>query len=279
MSEAELEEKMVYLKEEHNIGLEVTNIKRNSDGKISAISLTYYTKNGSSGRYSSNNDGKPIDDIVLSFDEDGGMSAGNTYSGERAQARKAQMVARKLAREGEMKARRLAREGEMKARRAEMALRKAELEAKKAEMAAMSDEQKAEMKAQMDALKAELAEAKSEEKAEMKAQIAELKMRQKEMAAKAKSIQARGYARAASAGAATIAGDVVITKNTTDAELEQIKRELAAEGVDFSYKRVKRNASGEITGIRISLDNNQGSKSSTQVSGQDDGIENIYLEY
>ena len=294
MSKAQLEEKAMYLKQEHGVNFEIDNVNY-KDGKIVAISITY-SKGGSSGRYSSDNDGEPIDDIMITIDEDGGMSAGNVNTEARMVARKAQIEARKLAREGEMKARRLAREDEMKARKlareGEMKARRAELAAAKAEMAAMSEERKAEMRAKMDALKAELAMAQDDQKAEMKAKIAELKMREKELAAemkekekriaRARSNGSRGYARTVNGVVSTSSsyqGRVVITKDTSDDDLAALKSKLSAKGVDFRYKRVKRNSEGEITGIRISIDDNKGSKSSTQVSGDDDGIDDIVLEY
>ncbi len=53
-----------------------------------------------------------------------------------------------------------------------------------------------------------------------------------------------------------------ITMNTADAELGQIKREFKAQGILFSYSRIKRNSNGEIMQIRLKLNNNNGSTNS-----------------
>ncbi|MDC7999354.1 M56 family metallopeptidase [Gilvibacter sediminis] len=273
MTRAELDEKIAYLSENYDIELVVEQLDYNADGMITQIEISY-SRAGNSGHYSINNDDKAIDDIVLIFGEDGSMSSmsGGNRADARLEARKAAMEARKTA----MEARKLARADMLEARKAEMEARKAEMkalrEAREAELATMSDAQRA----------------------EMEAKVAELKAREKALAAEQRALartsstvngrRASGYARRTnSRTTATVSSygvsDVYITKNTTDAELEQIKKELAAEGVSFTFKRVRRNAAGQITGIKIILDNNKGSRSSTQVSGEDNGIDDIHLEY
>lgn len=271
MSKAELDEKIAYLQQNHGIELVVEDIKYNADDLISSIELRY-NHEGSSGHYAINNDNEAIDDIILIFGTDGSMQS---YSG--GQVANARSVARRAASETRKQAtdaRRLARADQLEARKAAMASKRDELrllqEAKKAEMEAMTDAQKAEMKAEIAALRAKERTIAAEQRA-----IANTRR---------SNARARGYARSSNRGrAVTVAGsvvsDVYITKYTTDADLAQIKKELAAEGVSFSYKRVKRNAAGEITGIKITLDNNEGSRSSTQVSGKEDGIDDIHLEY
>ena len=54
---------------------------------------------------------------------------------------------------------------------------------------------------------------------------------------------------------------VYITKHTTNADLAAIKSEMKAKGITFNYKRVKRNANNEITGIKIDYNNGKGDKS------------------
>lgn len=60
-----------------------------------------------------------------------------------------------------------------------------------------------------------------------------------------------------------------IDKNTTDAGLEKMKTKLGAKGVDFKYSKLKRNAKGEITSIRITVDNNKGSKQTISAQADD----------
>ena len=271
MSKAELDEKITYLQQNHGIELVVEDIKYNAEDLISSIELRY-SHEGSSGHYAINNDDKAIDDIILVFGADGSMQSysGGQVANARSVARRAASEARKQATD----ARRLARTDQLEARKAEMAAKRDEMrllqEAKKAEMADMTDAQKAKMKAEIAALRAKERVIATEQRA-----IANTRR---------SNARARGYARSAnSARTATVAdsvvSDVYITKYTTDADLAQIKKELAAAGVSFSYKRVKRNAAGEITGIKITIDNNEGSRSSTQVSGKEDGIDDIHLEY
>lgn len=63
---------------------------------------------------------------------------------------------------------------------------------------------------------------------------------------------------------------VVIDKNTSNNELAELKKKFKAKGIDFKYSKVKRNSQGEITGIKITVDDNKGSKR-TIVSKSDDG--------
>lgn len=57
-----------------------------------------------------------------------------------------------------------------------------------------------------------------------------------------------------------------LDKNTTDAQLDLMQRKFAEVGIQFKAGRVKRNASGEITDIQMTLNN--GKNANTQVSQQ-----------
>ncbi|PVW14508.1 M56 family metallopeptidase [Marixanthomonas spongiae] len=60
---------------------------------------------------------------------------------------------------------------------------------------------------------------------------------------------------------------IVITKNTSDAELEAYKQKLKTENkASFNYKNVKRNNKGEITGISISFSDSRGNNNNYSVS-------------
>ena len=54
----------------------------------------------------------------------------------------------------------------------------------------------------------------------------------------------------------------MIKKSTTDDELKAIKSQFKSKNIDFSYSKLKRNKEGKITRIKISLNDNQGNKSS-----------------
>ena len=290
MSKAQLDEKVLYLKNEHNIDLNIEKLEYNSENKISNIRVSF--SNGeSSGQYAVDNDGEAIEDIVISFDDEGGMRAGvrsnSARSEARIAARAAQMEARKLA----MEARKDARVDALEARKAELALRREEMkamqEARKLEMETAQAARKEELKAEIAALRAEQRAMVDRERAlmaESKAALAaQLEEAEKSAAIALAQDEARVKVAAASyaQGMAMINKDnaLVITKNTTDAELEEMKAKLAAEGVTFKYRKVKRNARGEITTIRFSVDDNKGSKSSANITGDDDeGIEDIFIE-
>ena len=60
---------------------------------------------------------------------------------------------------------------------------------------------------------------------------------------------------------------IVITKNTSDAELEAYKQKLKTEdNASFNYQNVKRNNKGEITGISISFSDSRGNNNNYSVS-------------
>ncbi len=71
--------------------------------------------------------------------------------------------------------------------------------------------------------------------------------------------------------------EFVITKNSNDAFLDQLKSKLKAKGVDAKFNKVRRNEAGEITSIKISLDDNQGRKSSASWKEKHQAIPDIVL--
>ncbi|WP_052467165.1 M56 family metallopeptidase [Psychroserpens damuponensis] len=76
-------------------------------------------------------------------------------------------------------------------------------------------------------------------------------------------------------GAATI--EYILTKNATDAFLEKQKRELQKHGIDAKFSKVKRNKTGEITSIKITLDDNNGRKSSSSWKDKAEAIPDIVM--
>ncbi|WGK63720.1 M56 family metallopeptidase [Croceiramulus getboli] len=70
---------------------------------------------------------------------------------------------------------------------------------------------------------------------------------------------------------------ITVTKNTSDAELQAMKEQLAAKNIDFSYKRVRRNAAGEIIGIKVTLVDGEGSKRQISTQGSDEPIQPIRI--
>lgn len=70
--------------------------------------------------------------------------------------------------------------------------------------------------------------------------------------------------------------DVVINKRTSDAELKTYTQDFAKQGAKLKFSKVKRNASGEITSVKIQYDDNKGQTGSWHVKS-DDPIEPLRI--
>ena len=63
---------------------------------------------------------------------------------------------------------------------------------------------------------------------------------------------------------------VVVNKNSTDAEMKNDVTELNEKyGIKLKYSKVKRNSSGEITGIKVEFKDKEGNKGVSQVDGKE----------
>jgi TonB-dependent SusC/RagA subfamily outer membrane receptor len=74
-----------------------------------------------------------------------------------------------------------------------------------------------------------------------------------------------------------VATEFIITKNSSDSSLERQKAELKKHGIDAKFSKVKRNKAGEITSIKISLDDNDGRKSSASWKEKNQAIPDIVM--
>ena len=72
-------------------------------------------------------------------------------------------------------------------------------------------------------------------------------------------------------------GTDIIKKNTTDAELKRMKSNFENKKIEFKYSKLKRNKNGEITRIKISLNDNEGNKSSSTFDTGNKAINPILL--
>ncbi|WCO02462.1 M56 family metallopeptidase [Psychroserpens ponticola] len=68
-----------------------------------------------------------------------------------------------------------------------------------------------------------------------------------------------------------------ISKNSTDAHLSKQKNDFKAHGIDAKFTKIKRNKAGEITSIKISLDDNNGRKSSASWKEKSQAIPDIIM--
>lgn len=71
--------------------------------------------------------------------------------------------------------------------------------------------------------------------------------------------------------------EFVITKHSTDAFLNKQKNDLKVLGIEAKFSKVRRNKAGEITSIKISLDDNEGRKSSASWKEKDQAIPDIVM--
>lgn len=71
--------------------------------------------------------------------------------------------------------------------------------------------------------------------------------------------------------------ELVISKGSTDVFLEQQKKVLKKHGIEAKFSKVKRNKAGEITSIKITLDDNNGRKSSASWKEKDQAIPDIVM--
>ncbi|CAM3447184.1 hypothetical protein AEQU2_02401 [Aequorivita lipolytica] len=69
----------------------------------------------------------------------------------------------------------------------------------------------------------------------------------------------------------------IITKNSTDSELAQLQKTYEAEKISFYYNDLKRNGNNEITHISITIDNQNGSVSTSGFGNGQEAIKNISI--
>ena len=67
-----------------------------------------------------------------------------------------------------------------------------------------------------------------------------------------------------------------ITKNTSDQQLKEIKESLKNDGIEFTYKNVKRNAENEIIGIEVTYKDSDGNTGNYALSS-DNAINSFYF--
>ncbi|CAN0452566.1 unnamed protein product [Pylaiella littoralis] len=229
------------LARDHGIVFNYKNLNYNVKNELTSISVSY-KGNGMNGSYSvSDDDGGAIDDFYFYMDTEAGTSGfGSERMVEREEAR-AKMMAKREELRGKV-----------------LVERREELEKQRDEMAKVREEIR-------------------EERNEMREEVAKIRKNSRKIVDEERKI-ARGYAQV-TRNTNGRGAKALITKDTTDEELANIKKEMEAKGVTFSYSRIKRNAKGEITRIKIQSDNGKGSKQTISTS-TDDGepIEKIVIE-
>ncbi|RDK84716.1 M56 family metallopeptidase [Marinirhabdus gelatinilytica] len=247
----ELEQHKKELKELHDIDFEFSNINFNSKGEITSIQVRY-SGYGNNGNYSvSSGDDEPIEDFYFYIDTEKGSSGFSSGSQKSLVERRKVMMEKREEMRSKAKN---ARQEAQQLRKEKLTVIRKEMNEERSEMRKqMAEQRKVEM---------EMAKAKMEQK------MAEMELDQNVT----KSISRSNHQ-------SNGANRIVITKNTTDAELAAMKAELSEKGIDFNYKRVRRNSRGEITGIIAKFNNGQGSRISKAIQSDDDEpIETIIVE-
>ncbi len=252
----ELEAIKKNLKENYEVDFNYSNLNYNSSNELMGISISYSDSRGNKGNYNISTS-KPINDIYISRTEKGAISFSNATKNEEEfemdfdengkihteKARLTSEAARK-----NVDARRL----EMDKMRNKMEERRAEMEIKREEMQARSEKMQEENKLRNE----KIAEKNTDRKGQMMEEFTKMReeMENKMDPSKLKTI----------------------TKDMTDADLENLKRDFENDNITFNYSGVRRNSVGEITSIKLKLDNNQGSKSNSNVNS-DSAISPITL--
>ena len=74
-----------------------------------------------------------------------------------------------------------------------------------------------------------------------------------------------------------VTAEYILTKNSSDSFLEKQKQQLQKHGIEAKFSKVRRNKAGEITSIKISLDDNDGRKSSATWKDKSEAIPDIVM--
>ncbi len=244
------------LKKLHNINFEYSNVKFNAKDEMTSITIKY-DGHGNSGTYSvSSDDGEPINDFYFYMDSEKGSSGfGSTESELYKNQRKALLKERKA----------------MMVTRKEALKNAAEI---RKEALSYRTESLNKRQENMSEIRSELAETRKElmqSRSELRQDAAGMRENSKVLAKTNYGINTGLYA--------TNSEKIIITKDTTDAQLAAMKASLSEKGIYFNYKRVKRNTNGEITGILAKFDNGKGSKISKSIKTDDDeAIETLIVE-
>lgn len=256
-TDAELSQFKAEMKKEHGLHMNYS-VDRNNSGEITSLSISYSSK-GKNGSFNINDD-KPIEDFYFYIQENGDTGF---YSESQTKLHRERMLKRTKKmeeRHEEMKERleelHEVREIEMEKRQEEMEERHVEMEERRNEMRRRLKEQK------------EIMIEREHKDHEDHEEVIHLNRHNNEV----RTIQKESDSHESHS--------IILDSDTTDATLAEMKTNLKAKGVSFSYSKLKRNSAGKITRIRVDVDNGKGSKQSIY-SKTDDGepIDEIIIEF
>ena len=266
-TDAELEKMKSKLKKDH--GVEISySVKRNKNKEITSISFQYSSKD-SNGNYSISDD-EAIADFVFYIKE---VGKSGFYSeevearrAERAYARAERMKERSDMRRREIEKVREDRDRMREEIREERDVIRDEMTKKRREMKDRLREKRKSVIIESDDDDGGLFDDEDEEEIVKTYKIAGSGSNEAEDNI---FVVSSGKGKSGKLMLSDSDHHIRIDKNTTDASLEKMKSKLGAKGVDFKYSKLKRNANGEITSIRITVDNNKGSKQTISAQADD----------
>ena len=266
-TDAELEKMKSKLKKDH--GVEISySVKRNKNKEITSISFQYSSKD-SNGNYSISDD-EAIADFVFYIKEDGksGFYSEEVEArrAERAYARAERMKERSDMRRREIEKVREDRDRMREEIREERDVIRDEMTRKRREMKDRLREKRKSVIIESDDDDGGLFDDEDEEEIVKTYKIAGSGSNEAEDDI---FVVSSGKSKSGKLMLSDSDHHIRIDKNTTDASLEKMKSKLGAKGVDFKYSKLKRNANGEITSIRITVDNNKGSKQTISAQADD----------
>lgn len=241
-----------------------SSVDFNDNNEIIAISISYTDANGNSGMYNTNS-GTPINTIIIksSGKSISVRSVGNgSYSYDRDDDQETILESRRVERE---------------IRREEM---KEEMEERREEMEERRETMKEEMEDQRNEMREEMETVEQEEREVMRREMKERRTEEREVMREERKMERevmREHMREERLNSIPPENLKRISKSTSNAELDQIKKEFKAQGMLFSYSKIKRNSSGEITKIRLKLNNNNGSDSHSSYDSDGKGIKTILV--
>lgn len=238
-----------------------SNVSFNSAHEITGITIAYKDGSGNSGKYSVHSD-SPINTIIIKS-EGSRLSVSSANNTVRLNTNQTQET------NEDMEERREEMHEKMEQKREEMALRREALEERSNEqrerMLERSEERREQLRNQANQRRDSLVNRLPNQTSVSRSQSA----RQDETGM---------HARTRTNGTRALPKDTKnITKNSSDTDLDTLKDEFKAAGISFSYHGIKRNDAGEITKIKLKIDNNNGSITSSTYNKGGDAINTIVI--
>jgi len=308
-TDQELEKIKKELEEQHGFDFNYS-VERNNQNEIIALKIKYKTAKNNSGNYSVSSD-SPIADVYIFEDEDGKTGVGTSRSVEEMKAEMQERQALMQERMTEMKEVQKERQEKLESmrqseieRREELKKRMKERQEELEERKEIQEEKLQERREELEKKRALIEEKKAEMRQDQKTGYATINgekvyfsvrdgekqyydrfgNRINEEGDPIDASKKKLFITSSPKGVMTNAnqGGVVtnfITKTTTDLELKNIQSSYENDGIKFSYKSLRRNDQGEITGVTLKLSNKNGTKTAATFKSTTEAIPTIYVGY